>query len=32
LGRAVYALDTWDVDGLEKVDSPNEAVRRALGD
>ena len=32
LGRAVYALDTWDVDGLEKVDSPDEAVRRALGD
>ena len=30
LGRSVYALDTWDIDGLEKVDSPAEAVRRAL--
>jgi uncharacterized protein (TIGR00725 family) len=32
LGRAVFALDTWEVDGLEKVDTPAEAVRRALGD
>lgn len=32
LGRSVFALDTWDVDGLEKVDTPVEAVRRALGD
>jgi uncharacterized protein (TIGR00725 family) len=31
LGRAVYALDTWDVEGLEVVSSPSEAVRRALG-
>ena len=30
LGREVFALDTWDVDGLEKVDTPEEAVRRAL--
>ena len=30
LGRAVYALDTWDLEGLERVDSPAEAVRRAL--
>ncbi len=32
LGRSVFALDTWDVEGLEKVDTPGEAVRRALGD
>jgi uncharacterized protein (TIGR00725 family) len=32
LGRSVFALDTWDVQGLEVVDSPSEAVRRALGD
>jgi uncharacterized protein (TIGR00725 family) len=32
LGRPVFALDTWDVEGLEKVESPQEAVRRALGD
>jgi uncharacterized protein (TIGR00725 family) len=32
LGRSVFALDTWEVEGLEKVDSPDEAVRRALGD
>ena len=31
LGRAVLALDTWDVEGLEKVETPDEAVRRALG-
>ena len=30
LGRAVYALDTWDLEGLERVDTPAEAVRRAL--
>ena len=30
LGRSVYALDTWDVDGLEVVNSPAEAVERAL--
>jgi uncharacterized protein (TIGR00725 family) len=32
LGRSVFALDTWDVEGLEKVYTPDEAVRRALGD
>jgi uncharacterized protein (TIGR00725 family) len=32
LGRPVFALDTWDVEGLERVESPQEAVRRALGD
>ncbi len=32
LGRSVFALDTWDVEGLERVDTPEEAVRRALGD
>lgn len=32
LGRSVFALETWDVEGLEKVNSPEEAVRRALGD
>jgi uncharacterized protein (TIGR00725 family) len=31
LGRSVLALDTWDVEGLEKVETPDEAVRRALG-
>jgi uncharacterized protein (TIGR00725 family) len=31
LGRSVLALDTWDVEGLEKVATPDEAVRRALG-
>jgi uncharacterized protein (TIGR00725 family) len=31
LGRSVYALDTWDVQGLEVVDTPAEAVKRALG-
>lgn len=30
LGRSVYALDTWDVEGLERVGSPEEAVKRAL--
>lgn len=32
LGRSVFALDTWDVEGLEKVSTPDEAVRRAIGD
>jgi len=32
LGRSVFALDTWDVRGLEVVDSPAEAVKRALED
>ena len=32
LGRAVFALDTWNVKGLEMVDSPAEAVKRALED
>ncbi len=32
LGRAVFALDTWKVKGLETVDSPAEAVKRALED
>lgn len=30
LGRAVLGLDTWEVDGLEQVSSPQEAVQRAL--
>lgn len=30
LGRSVFALDTWDVEGLERVGSPEEAVKRAL--
>jgi uncharacterized protein (TIGR00725 family) len=30
LGRLVVALDSWSVDGLESVDTPREAVRRAL--
>jgi uncharacterized protein (TIGR00725 family) len=30
LGRSVFALDTWDVKGLEVVHSPAEAVKRAL--
>ncbi len=30
LGRSVFALDTWDVDGLERVATPAEAVQRAL--
>jgi len=30
LGRAVVALDSWGVKGLESVKSPAEAVRRAL--
>lgn len=30
LGRSVFALDTWDVHGLEVVKSPAEAVERAL--
>ena len=32
LGRSVFALDTWEVEGLEKVATPDEAVRRAIGD
>src|SRR5438552_7459515 len=32
LGRSVYAIDTWDVQGLEIVATPAEAVRRALAD
>jgi hypothetical protein len=31
LGRDVFALDTWELPGLEVVESPAEAVRRALG-
>ena len=31
LGRSVFALDTWDVQGLEVVDTPAEAVKRAIG-
>jgi uncharacterized protein (TIGR00725 family) len=30
LDRPVFALDTWKVDGLDVVSSPEEAVRRAL--
>ncbi len=30
LDRPVFALDTWDVRGLEVVKTPAEAVRRAL--
>ena len=30
LGRSVFALDTWDVEGLEVVNTPAEAVQRAL--
>ena len=32
LDRPVFALDTWDVHGLEVVHSPAEAVERALAD
>lgn len=32
LGRHVFALDTWDFQGLEVVDTPAEAVKRALQD
>ena len=32
LGRSVFGLDTWDVKGLEVVDTPAEAVKRALED
>jgi hypothetical protein len=32
LGRSVFALDTWDVKGLETVKTPAEAVKRALAD
>jgi len=30
LGRPVVALDSWSVKGLESVDTPADAVRRAL--
>jgi uncharacterized protein (TIGR00725 family) len=30
LGRSVFALDTWDIKGLEVVQTPAEAVERAL--
>lgn len=30
LGRPVTALDSWSVKGLDSVDTPAEAVRRAL--
>ena len=30
LGRSVFALDTWKLEGMETVDSPAEAVKRAL--
>ena len=30
LGRPVVALDTWDVNGLDVVKTPAEAVQRAL--
>ena len=30
LGRSVTALDSWSVKGLESVDTPAEAVKRAL--
>jgi uncharacterized protein (TIGR00725 family) len=32
LDRPVFALDSWDVKGLEVVDTPAEAVKRALED
>ena len=32
LGRHVFALDTWDLQGLEVIDTPAEAVKRALQD
>jgi len=32
LGRTVFGLDTWDVNGLDVVRTPAEAVRRALGE
>jgi predicted Rossmann-fold nucleotide-binding protein len=30
IGRPVVALDSWSVKGLESVDTPADAVRRAL--
>jgi uncharacterized protein (TIGR00725 family) len=30
LGRSVYAIDTWDIKGVDVVKTPAEAVRRAL--
>lgn len=32
LGRPVYALDSWSVNGLEAVSTPADAVSLALGD
>ncbi|TMD11816.1 MAG: TIGR00725 family protein [Chloroflexi bacterium] len=32
LGRSVFGLDTWDVEGLDVVKTPAEAVHRALAD
>ena len=31
LGRRVLGLDTWRVEGLETVATPDEAVEKALG-
>jgi len=31
LGRSVTALDSWSVKGLDSVNTPAEAVKRALG-
>jgi hypothetical protein len=31
LGRPVVALDSWSVKGLDSVDTPADAVRRAIG-
>ena len=31
LGRTVVVLDGWDIKGLDHVESPTEAVKRALG-
>src|SRR5467141_4256805 len=31
LGRPVVALDSWSVKGLDSVETPADAVRRALG-
>ncbi len=32
LGRSVFAIDTWDVQGIDVVKTPAEAVKRALGE
>jgi uncharacterized protein (TIGR00725 family) len=29
-GKRIYALHSWEIPGVESVDSPAEAVRRAL--